>query len=412
MSIGQIIARVLIVAVLMAICAFSAAFSNTLVGYLPLIVLILALIACFLYVRILSRAISVVSSGVEESCLRGEMAEFAITVSNPTIVPFVRTDVQIRVQSPFEDDDDVAIKPCLLGVRGSYDFYLRFPFEHIGLYRVGVEQMRLSDPFGLFCKTFDVNVMSEVQVLPRISDLDGLIIDPKAVVESQRLTASVASDGMDYVAVREYVPGDPIKAVHWKLSARANMLLTRLYETHTNPGTSVFVDVACYRYDSEELAMASDLLIEVLFSFVAIARNAGFDVELLFRGKSGEVETIGASAFDDPESVLRELPMLHVVSEDDKAASEDFADIVQDQAYNPRRQSTFAIVTAAPTSAVVNAALSVGSANRTPLVFACIPTMEDYQLERDRVRPLDVLEEAGVFHRRFSALAQVEGGVM
>jgi hypothetical protein len=104
--------------------------------------------------------------------------------------------------------------------------------------------------------------------------------------------------------------------------------------------------------------------------------------------------------------------MLHVVSEASNAARDDFADIIQGQAFNPRRQSTFAIMTAAPTPAVVNAALSAGAANRTPLVFACIPTMEDYQLERDRTRPLEVLEDAGVFHRRFSALAQVEGGVL
>lgn len=412
MTLGQIIARALVVAVLAAICVFSAVFSNTLVGYLPLIVLVLVLIGCFIYVRFLSRAVTVVSSGMEGKCLRGEMAEFAVTVSNPTIVPFVRIDVQIRVESPFEDDDDVAQKTCLLGMRGSYDFYLRFPFEHIGLYRVGVERMRLSDPFGLFSKTFDIHVMSEVQVLPRISDLDGLIIDPKAVVESQHLTASVASDGMDYVAVREYVPGDPIKAVHWKLSARANTLLTRLYETHTNPGTSAFLDLTCYDYLPEELAMASDLLIEVLFSVVAIARSAGFDVELLFRGKTGDVEVLPGNAFDDPASVLAELPMLHIVSQDDAAARDEFADMVQSQSFDPRRQSTFAIVTAAPSSAVVNAALTVGAANRTPLVFACLPTLEDYQLERDRVRPLAALEDAGVFYRRFSALSQVEGGVL
>ena len=47
MGIGQIIARVLIVVVLAAICAFSAAFSNTMIGYLPIVVLILVLITCF-----------------------------------------------------------------------------------------------------------------------------------------------------------------------------------------------------------------------------------------------------------------------------------------------------------------------------------------------------------------------------
>ena len=397
--------RAVAMAVLFAACAASAVFAGGAIGYAPLMMLVVAVAACAAYVAAAARSISLSVDAPVCECLRGETVELGFGVQNESALPFVKADVLVAVEGPYRCADASQAHTCLLSGRGGEPIRLRSVFEHVGRYRVGVPAVRVYDPAGLFWRTVSVDGFVDVAVLARTSDLNEMVIDPQALVESQHMMVPVANDGMDYAGVRAYVPGDPIKSIHWKLSARKGDHLTRLYETFANPGVSVFVSFSSSEYSDDELARANDLVAEVTFSLVAIARSGGFEVEVIFPDEHGEPMRLLPGDFDDPAAALFAMPKLAV----NASACERFADLVERQASNPQRQSTFALVSASPDAALMRAALGVRAGGRTPLVFACVPSLEDYQVEKDRVRNLAVLDEGNVYYRRFSAVAQVEG---
>ncbi len=401
----SIATRAIALAVLLVACSASAAFAGGAIGYCGLALLLIVLVFCALYPNVMARHMQLDIHAPQRECLRGDSISFDIAVKSKLPMPFMRADVVISVKGPYRCSNTSFAQTCLLSGSQRVPLRLRAVFEHVGNYGIGVQEIRIFDPFGLFWHTTSVESYTQVSVLARTSDLDELIINAEALVESQRMATPIASDGMDYAGVRAYVPGDPMKSVHWKLSARVGENLTRLYETLANPGVSIFVDLHAPELEDEELARAGDMVFEVAFSLAAIAQSAGFEYEVLFCNELGELECVTAADFDNSASALDLLYPLTI----DKNASKEFAETMVEQASNPQRQSTFAIVSASSDPALMRAALDVRSYSHVPLVFACIPTLNDYAEERDRTRNLSILEESGVFYRRFSTVTQVEG---
>ena len=91
-------------------------------------------------------------------------------------------------------------------------------------------RVRSRFPFGLFIKSVDFNAPRQVVILPRALE-----------IEQARLERLVATDdaaanprnrrggGLEYYALRNYQPGDPLRTISWKQSARSETLLVTQY---------------------------------------------------------------------------------------------------------------------------------------------------------------------------------------
>jgi uncharacterized protein (DUF58 family) len=101
--------------------------------------------------------------------------------------------------------------------------------------------LEASDPLGLFRyrrRTPDAEVSL---VLPRFTSL-------VAHAEVRELEASVAApragSGTEMFGVREYRPGDPLRRIHWRSSARHGELVVREYEPPGVQTLGIFCDPA------------------------------------------------------------------------------------------------------------------------------------------------------------------------
>ena len=83
-------------------------------------------------------------------------------------------------------------------------------------------------PFGLTRKSVELDDPQELLVLPRVATVLG---EPLRVTRGDRWAASVAKasrDGDEFHALREYAPGDAVRSVAWRASARVEPLLVRV----------------------------------------------------------------------------------------------------------------------------------------------------------------------------------------
>ena len=88
----------------------------------------------------------------------------------------------------------------------------------------------------------------------------------------------VSMSDLAFHALREYVPGDDLRHVHWRSSARAGELLVRQYhDTRRNHATVVLdADPAAYRSDEEY-----ELGVSVAASLIMCAAREEYDVSLV-----------------------------------------------------------------------------------------------------------------------------------
>jgi uncharacterized protein (DUF58 family) len=83
-----------------------------------------------------------------------------------------------------------------------------------GRHRVGPATVRVRDPFGLLEKAYDVGNPTPLLVYPTIHDVSGSTA-LTAIIEQARTPERQEIDHL-----REYVPGDPLRDIAWKASAK------------------------------------------------------------------------------------------------------------------------------------------------------------------------------------------------
>lgn len=112
-------------------------------------------------------------------------------------------------------------------IRAAY----RLPTERRGILRVGPLSVEVSDPFGLAALSTAAAPVTELTVWPAVEDVDPL---PHTVSDDPHGGADQASalsaGGEDFYALRPYAPGDDLRRVHWRSTARWDELLVRQEE--------------------------------------------------------------------------------------------------------------------------------------------------------------------------------------
>jgi len=152
-------------------------------------------------------------------------------------------------------------------------------FLNRGVYPL--EQLTLATdyPFGLFRKERDVPAPGEILVWPRI-DLRVRIPAGAAGRRQRRTEASGNSERGargEYRSLREYRPGDDLRDIHWKATARTGRAVIREYDRAAAEALWVSLDVSTTAGDASERAadLTGSLLAGLLADGSPVALHAG-----------------------------------------------------------------------------------------------------------------------------------------
>jgi uncharacterized protein (DUF58 family) len=174
--------------------------------------------------------------------------------------------------------------------------------ERRGVIAVGPATTRRGDPLSIFSRDVTWTGVREVLVRPPMIPLEtlgaGLLRDLEGVT-----TDAVSQSDLAFHALREYVPGDDLRHVHWRSSAKAmaaageSQLLVRQYlDTRRSHALIVVDDAAPSWADEEEFETA----MSVAASIAVRAVLDGFEVSFVCgpQAASGQGEGGGHRALD------------------------------------------------------------------------------------------------------------------
>lgn len=112
-----------------------------------------------------------------------------------------------------------------------------------GEYAIGPVLLRARDPLGLSYEEELVRDEARLVVAPRMEDVRRVRVVPRRV---RALMGQVRSRqiglGLEFFSLRDYAPGDEIRHVNWKASARRDKLFTNEYEAERSGDAILILD--------------------------------------------------------------------------------------------------------------------------------------------------------------------------
>lgn len=233
-----------------------ALFLNANVGWYMLIALILAPILSVFFAWLTARSITAKCDMTEGRVSKGDICDMTLTVQNRSIFPTTPLEIHIlNGMGVASDNDKILLSVLSLGKR---DTNIKFKASICGCSTVGISEIRVTDYLGLFSFavkriTYD-ELQKRISVIPDIADVafrdDRILKVIQASGHGDDSEDTVETDvnsfgGFPGYDNREYVPGDPLKRINWKLSAKRNKLLVRLDDEMAAQSVNVVLDSVC-----------------------------------------------------------------------------------------------------------------------------------------------------------------------
>jgi uncharacterized protein (DUF58 family) len=135
----------------------------------------------------------------------------------------------------------------------------RIRSEVRGVYTFGPATLTSGDIFGFGQRSEDVEETDRLIVYPKVvpvKDVELLYERPSGERKAMR---KVIEDPLRMATVREYIPGDSMRYIHWKNTARLNQLQTKVFDPSSSEVLAIFVDLQTapnpYSFVSEYLEL-------------------------------------------------------------------------------------------------------------------------------------------------------------
>jgi uncharacterized protein (DUF58 family) len=186
----------------------------------------------------------------------GEEATARITVTNRSRLPALPFTAVDRVG---ERDLTIPVPPLAAGAER--ELTCPVPAHRRGRLRLGPLTVQRRDPFGLFVWAERQAVDGVLWVHPRVHPLPALPVGTVLDYEG-RSTDTPRLGTVTFTSLRDYVPGDDPRRIHWKSTARAGTLIVKEHVDTTEPTTTVvldtsYVDPALFEHAVEVAASVS-----------------------------------------------------------------------------------------------------------------------------------------------------------
>lgn len=148
--------------------------------------------------------------------------------------------------------------------------------SNCGVIEIALNKSEMYDVLGMFFTCYLTEDMLTINVLPNSKELDDVmrlgIIDGFAENEDDTKKGNEYSDVSN---IREYIPGDRIKDIHWKLSSKRDILLVREHIKTCDNKLLVWIDRSPRKKNNE-------LILAYTMSIINYCLSEGVFLKLLW----------------------------------------------------------------------------------------------------------------------------------
>jgi uncharacterized protein (DUF58 family) len=223
-----------------------------------------------------------------------------------------------------------------------------------GYYTFGPATINSGDPFGFFRNKVITEDQQHLLVYPRIVPLEEIGIPSRHPFGDLRIRKHLFEDPVQVMTTRDYVPGDPLKRIHWKSTARLQRLQTRVFEHTTTVDIALFLDTRTVLDKYYWGNMVSDLLETAIITATSIANYSitkgykiGFFSNEFYWESDRPIRLPPSDHPDQLKAILEALAHIKGIP------SQTIEKLLNKEGRSLAWEATIVLVTAAPTPEVV-----------------------------------------------------------
>lgn len=160
-----------------------------------------------------------------------------------------------------------------------------------GVIKLSNMRALLPDPFGIFQRTTRVSQsVDHLVVLPKRYKVGGLDLpgSSRNQIGGEALS-SISGHAGEFVGLREYRPGDPLRHIHWPSWGKSGKPIVKEYEDVFFPRYGLFLDTVV----SEDAVLLFEEAVSVAASFACAVDTRECLLDLIFVQQGAKVLTVG-----------------------------------------------------------------------------------------------------------------------
>lgn len=211
---------------------------------------------------------------------QGEETEVEVTVANRRGWPIPWIFVEDLAPADFpRTGDNTCLAVLMPGRSIRLKYRLRCPRR--GYHRIGPLLMESGDLFGLQKRFRTGRQQDYISVLPTVAYIETFNIGMRRPQGPVRISNRIYEDPTRISNLREYVPGDPLNRIHWKVSARTGQLYTKQNEPSNVLGATLVLDLFEDNYVPEKRESRMELAITTTASIAYLLQLSGEQVGMV-----------------------------------------------------------------------------------------------------------------------------------
>lgn len=169
----------------------------------------------------------------------GDPLRETFTLTNVSWLPVLWAHVQDRSAVPGYRIDRVET----VGANGERIWHTEGTCQRRGVFRLGPWDVELTTPLGFFRVVQHYPIVTTLMVYPRASFLPNLDLPRGRAPGRSSSTARATEETLLVGEVRPYVPGDPLRRVAWRATARYNQLMVREFDREPSGDLWLILDL-------------------------------------------------------------------------------------------------------------------------------------------------------------------------
>lgn len=237
----------------------------------------------------------------------GEVAEGRLDVHNTSRWPapgFTALDLV--------GGDEVPLTVRALAGRGRRGVHFPVRATRRGRLRLGPLTVQRQDPLGLLAWRQRQTADGVLWVHPRVHQMRPLPVGVVLDYEG-RTTDNARLGTVTFSSLREYVPGDDPRQIHWRSTARTGVLTVREHVDTTEPTTTVLLDTRPSALDADAFEEAVEFAASVVCAVERIGRPAALHIlgeefaQVAAAGATGHLDRLALAARTDSAALAETI---------------------------------------------------------------------------------------------------------
>lgn len=249
-------------------------------------------------IRYYKNNIYVIHSVNSKMLYSGESLAVDYRVYNSCYLPMLNVEIEFDMDKKIKQSTSLK-EMAVIAAQDYLPFVKNFTCPYRGYYNVGKVKVTLHDPLMIHKRVVTFEKPIEVIVRPKIKKLRPQYFVPKDAYGTLKSNKKTLLDDTNIAGIRPYAHGDALKNIHWKISAKNDELLTKVYDDTIMSRLILVLDAYKGNFSKGMDLKLEEEMVSFCLSLIYDLIESGIRVRLMFSGKeSTSVDVDGMGDFD------------------------------------------------------------------------------------------------------------------